>query len=227
MLEQVAVALGGTTRRSKRRPCPETTVAFVPPRAATSTTHGSSVKCAMSASGSRAVAMMSTSRTVSRRRRTLPASDTLIAAGCARSSSTASSSVGSATPSSALSGPGSRFSSARLAGRSPRSLARGRRASEAVPIRSRAQPLERRDAELVPDPADRLRPEARNAHELDDLRGDELLVLRQRVHLAVLDDLDDLLLDRLADSLELLRLPFERHLATEVPVSRIRVAARR
>ena len=75
-----------------------------------------------------------------------------------------------------------------------------------------AQPLERRDAELVPDPAGRLRPQARNAHELDDLRGHELLVLRQRVHLAVLDDLDDLLLDRLADALELLRLAVERHL---------------
>ena len=68
----------------------------------------------MSASGSRAVAMMSTSRTVSRRRRALPASDTLSAAGFARSSSTASSSVGSAIPSSALAGPPvSRFFSAR------------------------------------------------------------------------------------------------------------------
>ena len=37
-------------------------------------------------------------------------------------------------------------------------------------------------------------------------------MLRQRVDLAVLDDLDDLLLDRLADALELLRLAFERHL---------------
>ena len=37
-------------------------------------------------------------------------------------------------------------------------------------------------------------------------------MLRQRVDLTVLDDLDDLLLDRLADSLELLRLAIERHL---------------
>ncbi len=37
-------------------------------------------------------------------------------------------------------------------------------------------------------------------------------MLRERVDLAVLDDLHDLLLDRLADALELLRLAFERHL---------------
>ena len=37
------------------------------------------------------------------------------------------------------------------------------------------------------------------------------------MHLAVLDDLDDLLLDRLADSLELLRLALERHLRDGSP----------
>ena len=103
VLEEVAIALGGNDAEVEAEAVPETTVAFVPPRAATSATHGSSVKCAMSASGSRAVAMMSTSRTVSRLRRALPASDTLIAAGWARSSSTASSRVGNAMPSSALS----------------------------------------------------------------------------------------------------------------------------
>ena len=57
--------------------------------------------------------------------------------------------------------------------------------------------------------------------------GTALLPLRQRVDLAVLDDLDDLLLDRLADPLELLRRPSSASSATEPAVSRIRVAARR
>ena len=42
--------------------------------------------------------------------------------------------------------------------------------------------------------------------------GTERLPLRERVDLAVVDDLDDLLLDRLADSREVLRRPVERHL---------------
>ena len=87
--------------------------------------------------------------------------------------------------------------------------------------RQRAQPLllgrflqlgERGDAELLPDPPCRLRPEARQAHELDDLLRHELLALGQRLHLAELDDLDDLVLDRLADSREALGLPVEREL---------------
>ena len=60
----------------------------------------------------------------------------------------------------------------------------------------------------------------------DDLRRDAL-ALRQRVDLAVLDDLDDLLLDRLADPAKLLRLPVERELGDGADVSRTRVAARR
>ena len=42
--------------------------------------------------------------------------------------------------------------------------------------------------------------------------GTSALLLRQRVDLAVLDDLDDLPLDRLADALQLLRLAVEREL---------------
>ena len=49
VLQQVAVASGGTTRRSKRRPSWLITVAFVPPFAATSTTHGSSQNASISA----------------------------------------------------------------------------------------------------------------------------------------------------------------------------------
>src|SRR5919108_1929326 len=74
--------------------------------------------------------------------------------------------------------------------------------------RERAQPLrprrilqlrQRRDPELLPDLAHGLRAEAGNAQELDDLGRDDLAPLRQRLDLARLDDLDDLLLDRRAD----------------------------
>jgi hypothetical protein len=87
--------------------------------------------------------------------------------------------------------------------------------------RERPQPLllgrglelvERRHAELLPDPPRRLRAEPRQAHELHDLGRDDRLPLRERLHLAELDHLDDLLLDRLADPGQALRLPLERHL---------------
>ena len=58
---------------------------------------------------------------------------------------------------------------------------------------------------------------------------DGRLALRQRVDLALLDDLDDLLLDRLADSLQLLRAPVERELrdrARRLPHPRRRAAVR-
>ena len=71
---------------------------------------------------------------------------------------------------------------------------------------------DRRDPELLPDPPRGLRAEAGQVHELDDLLGDERLPLRQRLHLARLDDLDDLVLDRLADPGELLGLAVEREL---------------
>ena len=58
-----------------------TTVAFVSPRAAISSTQGSVTKCAISAAGSVAVAITSRSRNVSRPRRTLPAPETSTAAG--------------------------------------------------------------------------------------------------------------------------------------------------
>ena len=64
--------------------------------------------------------------------------------------------------------------------------------------------LDRRHAELAPDSGRGLRTQAGETHEADDLRRDNLLALRQGVHLAVLDDLDDLFLDRLADALQLL-----------------------
>ena len=67
------------------------------------------------------------------------------------------------------------------------------------------QLLDRGHPELLPDPRRGLRAEPGQTHEAHDFRRDDLLAFRQRVHLAVLDDLDDLLLDRLADSLQLLR----------------------
>src|SRR5437763_3737980 len=72
--------------------------------------------------------------------------------------------------------------------------------------------LERLDAKLPPDPGCRLRPQARQLHEEDDLGRDAGLLLRQCPDLAQLDDLDDLLLDRLADALQLLRATVEREL---------------
>src|SRR5207248_11174814 len=77
--------------------------------------------------------------------------------------------------------------------------------AQALLLRSGAQVDEGRDAELLPDPPRGLRAEPGQAHEEDDLRRDDRLPLRQRVDLAVVGDLDDLLLDRLADSLELFR----------------------
>ena len=66
----------------------ETTVAFDSPLAAIFSTQRSFVKYSVSAAGSLAVAMMSRSRNVSFRRRTLPASETSNAAGCSPSTAT-------------------------------------------------------------------------------------------------------------------------------------------
>jgi dolichol-phosphate mannosyltransferase len=71
---------------------------------------------------------------------------------------------------------------------------------------------ERRDAELLPDPGRGLRAEAGQAREEDDLGRDRVLALGERLDLAGLDDLDDLLLDRLADSLQALGLALESEL---------------
>ena len=88
MLEHVAVALG-------RHDAEVEAEALVPDdgrlRVAARddlATQSPSQNAAISAGASEEVAMRSRSRTVSRRRRTLPASETAIAAGCARSSST-------------------------------------------------------------------------------------------------------------------------------------------
>ena len=79
-------------------------------------------------------------------------------------------------------------------------------------LRRRLQPVDGRDAELLPDPPRRLRTESGQAHERRDLRRHFRLPLRQRVDLTVFDDLDDLRLDRLADPLQRLGLPVEREL---------------
>ncbi len=79
-------------------------------------------------------------------------------------------------------------------------------------LRRGLQVGERRDPELLPDPRGRLRPEPRQAHELDDVGRHGVPPLRERVDLAGVDDLDDLLLDRLPDPGQLLRLSVEREL---------------
>src|SRR3954452_9124028 len=90
----------GTTRRSKRSPSFDRTVAFVSPCAATSATHFNFVKYSVSSRGSVAVATMSRSLNVSLRRRTEPASETCTVAGCSRSTETTASTAGSPSPSS-------------------------------------------------------------------------------------------------------------------------------
>ncbi len=84
-------------------------------------------------------------------------------------------------------------------------------AKPAVPRRG-LQAVERRDAELRPDARGGLRPHTREPEEVDDTGRDEPPALGERVHLPVLDDLDDLRLDRLADAGQLLGLPLEREL---------------
>jgi hypothetical protein len=88
------------------------TVAFVSPFAITSATLSRLVNASISAGGSVEVAITSRSRNVSRRRRAEPASETLTAAGCRRSSSTSSSRTGSPSPSSRRDSRGSFGSSA-------------------------------------------------------------------------------------------------------------------
>ena len=208
---------GGTTRRSKRRPSCETTVAFVGPRAATSTTHGSEQNASMSAAGSVAVAMMSRSRTVSRKRRAEPAIETSTAAGWAASVATAARSFGSVRPSRARRSAGSASAFA------PSDCSPARifssdfapepgQPAELLRLGGGPQVGDGRDPELLPDPPGGLRAEPGQVHERRHLRGHDRLPLRERVHLAVVDDLDDLLLDRPADPLQLLRAPLEREL---------------
>ena len=164
------------------------------------------------------VAITSRSRNVSRRRRAEPASETFTAAGCRRSSSTSSSRTGRPSPSSRRDSRGS-FGSSASAFRIFSSLLAPRPVSGAQPLLlgRLLQPGDRRDAELLPDPARGLRAEPGQPHELDDLLGNERFPLRQRLHLALLDDLDDLVLDRLADPGELLRLAVERELGDRGP----------
>jgi hypothetical protein len=64
----------------------------------------------------------------------------------------------------------------------------------------------------LPYPRRRLRPEAGQPHEADDVGRDAVAPLRQRLDVARLDDLHDLLLDRLADPRQGLRLAVEREL---------------
>ena len=157
--------------------------------------------------------MMSRSRNVSLRRRTEPASETAIAAGSSRSA--VDDRLHRRQPSAEQVAVGLR--ALRLVCERGEDLLLALRPE----TRERPQPLalcrglelvERLDAELTPDAGRGLRAEPGQLHEEDDLRRDALLVLRERFDLAHLDDLDDLLLDRLADALQLLRASVEREL---------------
>jgi hypothetical protein len=90
----------------------------------------------------------------------------------------------------------------------PRAEARER--AKPLGLRGRPQLVERGNAEVTPDPRRRLRPQARKPHEEHDFGRNRFPPFRQSVDLALLDDLDDLFLDRLPDSLQLLRAAVQR-----------------
>src|SRR6266508_4003222 len=135
--------------------------------------------------------MMSRSRKVSFLRRALPASETFTAAGCSRRTETTASNAPSPSPSRRRSEGSCFFSASAFRIRSsvfaPRPLSVRSCSCSAACLRS----------SIVVTPSSR---QIRAA----DLGRDDFLALRQSVHLAVLDDLHGLLLDRLPDSLELL-----------------------
>ncbi len=92
------------------------------------------------------------------------------------------------------------------------SLTEARELAETAFLRGGLEAVERGDTELRPDPCGGLRPHARQAEELDDTNRHLLSPARQRVDLAVLDDLTNLLLDRLADPREIGRSSGDREL---------------
>ena len=163
--------------------------------------------------GSVAVAMMSRSRTVSRMRRAEPASDTSTEAGCsAQLLDRPPQPRQGRTEQRARAAPRRPAAAQRLGDLLPRCPRRSGVPAELSRLGGRLERRDRRDPELLPDPPGRLRPEPGQPHERRDLGRHLRLALRERVHLAVVDDLDDLALDRLSDPLQLLRLPVEREL---------------
>ncbi len=167
----------------------------------------------MSACGSVDVAMRSRSRTVARRRRTLPASETAIAAGWAASSSATRRTAGnprarSCRGSAVSPTPASSAFRIFCSLRSPMPESSRSRPSSAAVFRA----VERRHAELGPEAGGGLRPDTGQAEEVDDAFRHALAPPRERLHLADVHHLDDLLLDRAADPREILGLPLEGEL---------------
>ena len=173
------------------------------PWPSTSATNGCSTSQAVSAGPSLAAAITSTSPTLSARRRSEPASSARSQAGCARNGSSTVRARSSAWS----------MRKARLRGAAPASIC----ARSCCSLRSPkpANPLrrpvargglevgERRDVELLPELARRLRAESGEAHDLDQALGHAPAQLLERRHRAGLAQLGDLRRDRVADVVEL------------------------
>ena len=182
------------------------------PADCTDSTSGSSPSAADSAAGSWAVAMMSRSLTESAWRRSEPATSTRSAAGCERSAPTICSAMFCARES-RMRGAGAALG--RLRQRLEQLLldlrAEPAQLADLLLLGGRAQRVERVDAELVVEPPRALRPEARQVHDRDQpgrelvaqlLRGRDVAGLVERV---------DLLLERLADAVDLGHAALARH----------------
>ena len=153
--------------------------------------------------------MTSMSLTVSVRRRTDPASETSLLAGCSRSTSTTAWTAGSALARSVRFSRGFAVSSQRLEDPLLGLGAKAGERPELLGLGCLAQIVHGRDPEVLPDPPGGLRPQSREPQELRDAGRDPLLAFGQRLDLAGLHDLDDLRLDRLSDPREVLRLAGE------------------
>src|SRR4029453_11896973 len=84
--------------------------------------------------------------------------------------------------------------------------------AESLRLCGLAEVLDGRDAELLPDPPSCLRPERGEPQEFRDTGWGPLLSFFQCLDLALVDDLDDLALDRLADPGQIFGLAFQREL---------------
>ena len=85
-----------------------------------------------------------------------------------------------------------------------------RQCADPTLFRGYTQIIQRLDVELLPEASCRLRPDPRYAHHIGKRHRNPVSQLRQSGDVARVDELDDLGLDRLADSVELRRVAFAR-----------------